>query len=98
MPRLLSPCLRVPGLCGGPDGSGGQSDGGAQPLRLTFRTARGPPWDAALRAGTLYVALPEHGLPEGSREAFVALLEAAEERLKCRHVVVVSITINSVKL
>ncbi|KAG5885353.1 hypothetical protein JTB14_035158 [Gonioctena quinquepunctata] len=58
------------------------------PLRLTFRTAR-QPWDAVLRGRTLYVALPPHVLPEGSREAFVALLEAAEEQLKCEHVVVV---------
>ncbi|CAH1110576.1 unnamed protein product [Psylliodes chrysocephalus] len=58
------------------------------PLRLTFRTAR-QPWDAVLRGRTLYVALPPQVLPEGSREAFVALLEAAEEQLKCEHVVVV---------
>lgn len=38
---------------------------------------------------TLYVALPPHILPEGSRDAFVALLEAAEEKLNCEHVVVV---------
>ncbi|KAJ3636769.1 hypothetical protein MTP99_000282 [Tenebrio molitor] len=61
---------------------------GASPLRLTFRTAR-QPWDAVLRGRTLYIALPPHVLPEGSREAFVALLEAAEEQLKCQHVVVV---------
>lgn len=36
----------------------------------------------------LYVAPPPH-LAEGSREAFVALLEAAEEQLKCQHVIVV---------
>lgn len=57
-------------------------------MRLTFRTAR-QPWDAVLRGRTLYIALPPHVLPEGSREAFVALLEAAEEQLKCQHVVVV---------
>ncbi|XP_044265064.1 LOW QUALITY PROTEIN: ornithine decarboxylase antizyme 1 [Tribolium madens] len=61
---------------------------GPSPLRLTFRTAR-QPWDAVLRGQTLYIALPPHVLPEGSREAFVALLEAAEEQLKCQHVVVV---------
>ncbi|KAK5648448.1 hypothetical protein RI129_003340 [Pyrocoelia pectoralis] len=55
---------------------------------LTFKTAR-QPWDAVLLNQTLFVALPPTMLPEGSREAFIALLEAAEEQLKCRHVVVV---------
>lgn len=41
-----------------------------------------------LRGRTLYVALPPRMLPEGSREAFVALLEAAEEQLRCQHVIV----------
>ncbi|KAL1502191.1 hypothetical protein ABEB36_007369 [Hypothenemus hampei] len=69
------------------------------PLRLTFRAAPGAgspprnpvssqPWDAVLRGDALYVAPPPH-LAEGSREAFVALLEAAEDQLKCKHVVVV---------
>ncbi|XP_056638782.1 LOW QUALITY PROTEIN: ornithine decarboxylase antizyme 1 [Diorhabda sublineata] len=58
------------------------------PLRLTFRTAR-QPWEAVLKGRTLYIALPPQVLPEGSREAFVGLLEAAEEQLKCEHVVVV---------
>ncbi|XP_018327008.2 ornithine decarboxylase antizyme 1 [Agrilus planipennis] len=83
--------LWAPGLCGGPDVSKDeQEDGGGGPplLRLTFRTAR-QPWDAVLRGRTLFVALPPDMLPEGSREAFVALLEAAEEQLKCHHVVVV---------
>ncbi|XP_030756339.1 LOW QUALITY PROTEIN: ornithine decarboxylase antizyme [Sitophilus oryzae] len=68
-----------------------------QPVRLSFRTAGnggansrsvGQPWDAVLREGVLYVTPPPH-LVEGSKEAFVALLEAAEEKLKCKHVVVV---------
>ncbi|KAH1006217.1 hypothetical protein HUJ05_006967 [Dendroctonus ponderosae] len=69
------------------------------PLRLTFRATPGagsPPrspassqsWDAVLRGDTLYVAAPPH-LGEGSRQAFVALLEAAEDQLKCKHVIVV---------
>ncbi|KAJ8955800.1 hypothetical protein NQ318_005341 [Aromia moschata] len=80
-------CLWARGLCGGPDAPG-DSRGSPPPRRLTFRTAR-QPWDAVLRGRILYVALPPHVLPEGSREAFVALLEAAEEQLKCQHVVVV---------
>lgn len=84
---IATTCLWAPGLCGGPDAPGEAR--GPSPLRLTFRTAR-QPWDAVLRGQTLYIALPPHVLPEGSREAFVALLEAAEEQLKCQHVVVVS--------
>ncbi|KAL3285698.1 hypothetical protein HHI36_000229 [Cryptolaemus montrouzieri] len=61
---------------------------GAPPLRLTFRTAR-QPWDAVLLGRTLFVALPPHVLPEGSRKALLALLEAAEEQLNCQHVIVV---------
>ncbi|KAK9883916.1 hypothetical protein WA026_004859 [Henosepilachna vigintioctopunctata] len=61
---------------------------GAPPLRLTFRTAR-QPWDAVLLGHTLFVALPPHVLPEGSREALLGLLEAAEEQLNCLHVIVV---------
>nr|CAI5843668.1 unnamed protein product [Callosobruchus analis] len=66
-------------------------DGGAvngAPLRLSFRTdGRQAPWDAALVGGTtLYVAMPEKVPPEGSREAFVALLDAAEEKLRCKHI------------
>ncbi|XP_066143857.1 LOW QUALITY PROTEIN: ornithine decarboxylase antizyme 2 [Euwallacea fornicatus] len=69
------------------------------PLRLTFRATPGAgspprtpassqPWDAVLRGDTLYVTPPPH-LGEGSREAFVALLEAAEDQLRCKHVIVV---------
>lgn len=90
LPRpIATTCLWTPGLCGGPDAPGDSRGEQPPPLRLTFRTARHP-WDAVLRGKTLYVALPPHVLPEGSREAFVALLEAAEEQLKCQHVVVVS--------
>ncbi|XP_022913722.2 LOW QUALITY PROTEIN: ornithine decarboxylase antizyme 1 [Onthophagus taurus] len=66
----------------------GQPRGAPPPLRLTFRTPR-QPWEGVLVGRTLYVALPPCMLPEGSREAFVALLEAAEEQLHCQHVVVV---------
>lgn len=85
--QIVSTCLWAQGLCGGPDVPG-EDNGGPPPLRLTFRTAR-QPWDAVLLGRTLFVALPPTMLPEGSREAFVALLEAAEEQLKCQHVVVV---------
>ncbi|CAH0551978.1 unnamed protein product [Brassicogethes aeneus] len=76
----------VQGLCGGPDATGDKK--GEPPLeRLTVHTPR-QLWDAVLRDHTLYVALPQHVLPDGSRDDFVALLEAAEEKLECQHVVV----------
>ncbi|XP_044745327.1 ornithine decarboxylase antizyme 1 [Coccinella septempunctata] len=79
-------CLWVPGLCGGPDAPGDSR--GTPPLRLTFRTAH-QPWEAVLRGRTLFVALPNLMQPDGSREALVGVLEAAEEKLNCQHVVVV---------
>lgn len=90
-----------PSVCGGTGAGVGGSDASpaASARRLTFRTrlnagavgggAACCSWDTLLVGRTLYVALPPHILPEGSRDAFVALLEAAEERLKCEHVVVV---------
>lgn len=73
---------------------GGPPPAAGDAKRLTFKTrgaggAGGGNWDTLLVGRVLYVALPPHILPEGSRDAFVALLEAAEERLGCQHVVVV---------
>jgi len=45
-------------------------------------------WDTTLRDGTLYMELAPGILPEGSRESLVTLLEYAEEKLKCKNVVV----------
>ncbi|CAG9759701.1 unnamed protein product [Ceutorhynchus assimilis] len=81
------------------------STSSSPPVRLTFRATPGAgspprtpsssqPWDAVLRGDTLYVTPPGY-LAEGSREAFVALLEAAEDQLKCKHVVVVSMHISA---
>ena len=50
--------------------------------------ARLPPWEAILWQGRLYVNVTMQQLSEGSKEAFVELLEYAEERLGCSHVVV----------
>ncbi|XP_045464744.1 LOW QUALITY PROTEIN: ornithine decarboxylase antizyme 2 [Harmonia axyridis] len=61
---------------------------GSPPLRLTFRAAN-QPWEAVLRGKTLFVALPNLMQPDGSREALIGVLEAAEEKLNCQHVVVV---------
>jgi len=45
-------------------------------------------WETTLLDDTLYVELPAGILPEGSKESLVMLLEYAEEKLKCKHVVV----------
>ncbi|XP_077996579.1 ornithine decarboxylase antizyme 1-like [Glandiceps talaboti] len=45
-------------------------------------------WDAVLWQCKLLVELPKGNLPEGSRDSFVALLEYAEEKLACTHVIV----------
>lgn len=45
-------------------------------------------WSTILKETTLYVHIPSTTTGEGSKEAFVQLLEYAEEELKCEHVVV----------
>jgi len=47
-----------------------------------------PPWEAVLWRGRLYALVGERQLCEGSRRAFVDLLEYAEDELGCSHVVV----------
>lgn len=47
-----------------------------------------PSWDALLWRGRLYVEVSARALAAGSKEAFVAMLEYAEEELACEHVVV----------
>lgn len=44
-------------------------------------------WETTLVKDSLYVELPAGILPEGSKESLVTLLEYAEEKLKCKHVV-----------
>lgn len=87
-----STCLWAQGLCGGPDAPVANGGPPLSAQRLTFRTRLSAGstacWDTVLIGRTLYIALPPHILPEGSRDAFVALLEAAEEKLNCQHVVV----------
>jgi len=64
--------------------------------RLRFRVASPqgacavdvPSWDALLWHGRLYVEVSARALAAGSKEAFVAMLEYAEEALMCEHVVV----------
>ena len=73
-----------------------------QTLRLRFRVKSGLScvavvsnednnngWDAILRQGRLYIHVgPSQMTDGGSKEAFVSLLEYAEEVLECSHVIV----------
>ncbi|ESO89714.1 hypothetical protein LOTGIDRAFT_124535 [Lottia gigantea] len=44
-------------------------------------------WETILIDGKLYVELPGGILPEGSKESLITLLEYAEEKLNCTHVI-----------
>lgn len=66
-------------------------------LRLTFRVVinRGkenidelPGWNAVLWRGRLYVSVNSQQLNDGSKEAFITLLEYAEDTLCVKHVIV----------
>lgn len=45
-------------------------------------------WEAVLWKGRLYVSVTANTLCNGSKEAFVSLLEYAEDVLECTHVIV----------
>lgn len=47
-----------------------------------------PGWDAVLWRGRLYVSVSSEQLCCGSKEAFVSLLEYAEDVLRCEYVIV----------
>lgn len=47
-----------------------------------------PDWNAVMWNGKLYVSVSSQQLTEGSKDAFVSLLEYAEEELQCSHVIV----------
>lgn len=44
-------------------------------------------WETLLTNGKLYVEVPAGILPEGSKQSLVTLLEYAEEKLHCGHVI-----------
>ncbi|KAK3748556.1 hypothetical protein RRG08_011638, partial [Elysia crispata] len=58
---------------------------------LTFKISPIPglevAWETTLINDALYVELPSGILPEGSKESLVTLLEYAEDKLKCKYVV-----------
>ncbi|CAK9295734.1 unnamed protein product [Gordionus sp. m RMFG-2023] len=45
-------------------------------------------WQALFFDKKLYITIPEGGLPEGSKESFVNLLEYTEEILHCKNAIV----------
>lgn len=45
-------------------------------------------WNAVLWQRRLYVQVPDVGMTEGSKEAFLSLLEFSEEELQCSHIIV----------
>lgn len=47
-----------------------------------------PGWEAVLWRGRLYVSVSTEQLCNGSKEAFVSLLEYAEDVLHCEHVII----------
>ncbi|XP_014240070.1 ornithine decarboxylase antizyme 1 [Cimex lectularius] len=55
-------------------------------LRLTEQTEA--VWDTLLLGTRLYIQVPQSLLPDGSKEAFITLLEYAEEVLKCTDIIV----------
>jgi len=63
-----------------------------QALKIRFRYALTPQailcWDTVLLSNNLYIEVPTGLLPDASKEAFIALLEYAEETLQCNHAIV----------
>jgi len=45
-------------------------------------------WETVMLDGRLFVEVPGGILPEGSKESFIRLLEYAEEKLQCAHVII----------
>lgn len=68
------------------------SYGGSEQWKLVFKISPVAglevSWDTTLKDGTLYMELAPGILPEGSRESLVTLLEYAEEKLKCKNVII----------
>lgn len=63
-------------------------DGLLQDAKTSVDQDQLPGWDAILWKGRLYVSVTAQQLSAGSKEAFVDLLEYAEDVLECSHVIV----------
>jgi len=68
-----------------------QKDGGEQAVKISFSAAGEggvrTKWEAVLWQGRLYVSVTQNQLADGSKRAFVSLLEYAEEELGVTHVI-----------
>jgi len=62
-----------------------------QPTRVAFvlglTATRDWRWEGVVWQGRLYLEVPTRLVQTGSKEGFVALLEYAEEELRCSHVI-----------
>jgi len=62
------------------------------PVRLTFNFEliqnQSISWDAVLWQRSLYLKLPNNMVMDGSKEAFINLLEFAEDEIDCENVIV----------
>lgn len=56
--------------------------------KAPFDDSNSPCWEGVLKKTYLYIFMTANHMNEGSREAFVSLLEHAEEELGCTHVIV----------
>jgi len=67
-------------------------NGSHPPIKITFKISPVAGlevrWDTTLLNQSLYLELAPGILPDGSKESLVTLLEYAEEKLKCKNVVI----------
>lgn len=68
----------------------GEKESGVRTMTYEVKVASGlkVAWQLAMVGTRLFVAIPDGSSLDGARDAFVSLLELAEERLHCEYVVV----------